>query len=217
MDIRGNSPDSLGDNMPTLHSTLTGADLHEVKGAAGASAGQVYRADGAGSAGFVDPFTLSNIRLQSTISNFNSGSVTPGAVDTPVVATFDSTQSNSDITMSSTGLITIVTSGLYFVTVNCNIGRSNSTATAILAARMLINGIQFGFTQSSVMTTNTSARPVQFNILRAFSAGDTIQIQIMRDSAGQNDGGLVPQAITSATWGDSPSFFMRVSKILGGS
>lgn len=35
--------------MATLHSTITGADNHEPKGAESASAGQVYRSDGSGS------------------------------------------------------------------------------------------------------------------------------------------------------------------------
>lgn len=202
--------------MPTLHSTLTGADLHEVKGAAGASAGRVYSSDGSGSASFVVPTTLANIQVTSTISNSNSSAINPSAVDTPITAGFDSTVSNSDVSMNSSGLITIVTGGLYSLTFNCNIGRSNSTGTAIVAARLLVNGSQFGFTQSSSLVTNTSSRPVQFNILRAFTGGDTLQVQVLRDSAGNNDGGFVPQLITLAGWGESPSYFVRISKILGG-
>lgn len=202
--------------MPSLHSTLTGADLHEVKGAAAASAGQVYRSDGSGSASFVSPTTLTNIQVTSTITNFNSSAINPSAADTPITAGFDSTVSNSDVSINSSGLITIATSGLYNLTFNCNIGRSNTTGTAIVATRLLINGAQFGFTQSAALATNTSSRPVQFNILRAFAAGDTIQVQLLRDSAGTNDGGFVPQLITLAGWGESPSYFVRISKILGG-
>ena len=202
--------------MPTLHSSLTGSDLHEVKGAAGATAGHVYRANGSGSAAFVAPTTLTNIQVSNTITNSNSSAINPSAVDVPVTAGFDASVSNSDVAINLSGLITISTAGLYFLTFNCNIGRSNSTGTAIVAARLLVNGSQFGFTQSSSLVTNTSSRPAQFNILRAFNAGDTLQVQVMRDSAGTNDGGLIPQPITVASWGDSPSYFVRISKILGG-
>ena len=41
--------------MSTPHSTLTGADLHEPKGAAAATAGQVYTADGAASGAWAVP------------------------------------------------------------------------------------------------------------------------------------------------------------------
>lgn len=203
--------------MPTLHSALTGTDLHEVKGAAGATAGHVYRADGSGSASFVDPKTLANIGIASSLSNSNSSDINPSVLDTAITAGFSSTVANSDISMDSSGLITILTSGLYNFTFNCNIGRSNNTGTAILATRLLINGSQFGFTQSASLVTSTSSRPVQFNVLRAFSASDTIQVQLMRDSAGVNDGGFISQAITLGTWGDGPSYFVRASKIAGAS
>lgn len=202
--------------MPTLHSALSGADLHEVKGAAGASAGQVYRADGGGSAAFVTPTLLTNIQVANTLSNSNTSSINPSVVDTPITAGFDATVSNGDIVINSSGLITLQTAGLYFMTINCNIGRSTATGTAIVATRLLINGSQFGFTQAASLVTNTSSRPVQFNILRSFSALDTIQVQLMRDSAGTNDGGFISQPITTASWADGPSFFIRISKILGG-
>ena len=113
--------------MPTAHSTLTGSDLHEVKGASGATAGHVYRADGAGSASFVAPSTLSVVTISSSLSNSNTSSISPSATDTPVTAGFSSTEANSDVSMDSSGLITILTPGLYELTFNCNIGRSNGT------------------------------------------------------------------------------------------
>lgn len=202
--------------MPTLHSTLTGADLHEVKGASSATAGQVYRADGIGSAGFVNPTSLTNIQYASTLTNFNSAAINPSVVDVAITAGFDATVFNADVNLNSSGLMTILSSGLFDFTFNANIGRANATGNAIVATRLLINGTQFGFTQASLLATNQSSRPVQFRVTRAFNTGDTVQVQVMRDSAGNNDGGFLPQAITLGTWGDGPSYFVRVSKILGG-
>lgn len=48
------------------HSTLTGADLHEPKGAAAATSGYVYAADGAGGGSWVDPNTLVTATAFST-------------------------------------------------------------------------------------------------------------------------------------------------------
>lgn len=53
------------------HSTLTGADLHEPKGAATASVHQVYAADGAGSGAWTATPTFSNYTATASIFNLN--------------------------------------------------------------------------------------------------------------------------------------------------
>ena len=54
------------------HSTLTGADLHEPKGVAAATAGQVYQTNGAGSGSHVNNYytllvTISNVSSAQTV------------------------------------------------------------------------------------------------------------------------------------------------------
>lgn len=201
--------------MASRHSFLTGSDLHEVKGAAGATAGHVYSADGLGSASFVHPTTLENVEIVNTISNFNSANISPSGTDTPLVAGFSSTVSNTDVTMDSSGVITVNTTGVYRFTFNLNFGRSTNTSTAIVLARLLINDVQFGFTQGVTIDSNASTRPVQIDVITQASASDTYKVQIMRDSAGQNDGGLRVIAVTDTDWQDIHSYWVRVSRIQG--
>lgn len=197
------------------HSALTGSDLHEVKGAAAASANTIYVADGLGSASFVLPTTLTNISVNSIISNSRTADITPAVLDVPVDATFDGTVSNSDVTMASTGLITINTAGVYHVTFNMNFSRTAGAGTSIMGARLLLNGSQFGFTQGVVQPDNVTARPVQITIIKPFAAADTMIVEIMRDSGGINNGHLDYQTITPAGWGDIPSYWVRVAKWTG--
>lgn len=201
--------------MATRHSLLTGSDLHEVKGAAGATSGYVYSADGLGSAAFVEPSTLNNVEIVNTISNYSSADISPSATDTPIICGFDSTVTNDDITMDSSGVITINTSGLYRFTFNLNFGRATNTSTAIVLARLLINDVQFGFTQGVTLDSNTSIRPVQIDVIANATATDTYKVQLMRDSAGQNDGGLRIISVTDAGWGDIRSYWVRISRLQG--
>lgn len=201
--------------MASLHSTLTGADLHEVKGAAGATANYVYAANGLGSASFVLPSTLQNLVLVNTISNSRSVDINPVVLDTPIDATFDGTVSNSDINMNASGVITFNTAGVYFTTFNLNFGRTAGAGTAVVAARLLLNGAQFGFTQVLRMDDAVNTRPAQFNIIRGYNAADQIKVEVMRDSSGINNGGLLSVPITPAGWGDVPSYWVRVSKWAG--
>lgn len=63
--------------MTIQHRLLTGADLHEPKGAASAAAGNVYVADGAGS-GAWDKLTVANVDV-TAITNGDIVKVTGGA------------------------------------------------------------------------------------------------------------------------------------------
>lgn len=197
------------------HSTLTGSDLHEVKGAATASANTILKADGLGSAQFVLPTTLTNLQLTNTITNSQTADIFPAVVDVPVAATFASNQANSDVDIASSGIITLLTAGVYHTTFNLNFGRTTGAGNAIVAARLLLNGVQFGFTQSMTLSDANFIAPAQFNIIRAYAANDTLQIQIMRDSAGINNGGLRATAITPGTWSDVPSYWVRIAKFVG--
>lgn len=67
--------------MPTAHASLTGADLHEPKGVAAASAGAVYVATGSGSGAWTVP-TLATIDSGVPASAGASGTLGQIAYDT---------------------------------------------------------------------------------------------------------------------------------------
>ena len=201
--------------MAIQHSNIADVDRHENKGASTATAGHVLKANGDGTTSFVSPLTIGNIQFVSTLSNSNSSTINPSVVDVPIVAGFNSTQSNSDITMDSTGLITVNTTGLYSFAFNLNFGRASNTGTAITVARLLVNDVQFGFTQGIVQDSTANTRPVRIDLFLSLVAGDELKVQIMRDSAGNNDGGLYAQLITVGSWGDVQSYFVRASRVVG--
>lgn len=45
------------------------------------------------------------------------------------------------------------------------------------------------------------------------TAGQTFAVQIMRDSAGSNLGGVYPQAATVTAWGTAPSALLVISRL----
>lgn len=198
-----------------LHSELTGSDLHEPKGADGASANTILRADGAGGTSWVSPLQNTNIQYASVISASRSANIFPSATDTPITAGFDANVANSDISINTSGLITVLTPGLYSFTFNMNFGRVSSAGTVILAARLLKNGTQFGFTQGATLSDSNNSRPTQANLEMDLLASDTLQVEVLRDSAGNNEGGLLAIPVTLSGWGDIPSYWVRVRKIIG--
>lgn len=197
-----------------LHKDLTGADLHEPKGVATADSGQVYVADGSGSGSWTDLLN-SPPSLSPSLENKSSSSINPTAVDSPVDATFDTTVSNSDVTIANTGIITFTQGGVYFVTFNMNFGRTSGAGTAVVAARLLVNGSPSGFVQGMSLSDSTSARPVQFTIFRNFPAATNLRVQVMRDSSGINNGGLTATPTAAGGWDDIPAYWVRITKLNG--
>lgn len=196
------------------HVNITDPNIHEPKGASTAANGKVLKANGDGSTSWVSPKVLDNVVL-NTLFNANNSNILPSAVDTPIIAGFSSTVSNSFVTIDSSGTITCNSTGYYTIKFSYNFGRSTATGNAVLAARVLVNDVQVGYTRSAVLAANSNSRYIEDVVYLDLNAGDVVKVQIMRDSSGTNDGGLYAVAITPAAWTDVPSFSVAVTRMEG--
>lgn len=87
-----------------LHSALTGADLHESKGAASASLGQVAVANGAGSAPFTNLSYNYLTNTPVTPTQYFNGTAVPGS---PKILTYVLTASTGNWSQAITGITTL--------------------------------------------------------------------------------------------------------------
>lgn len=202
--------------MSIQHANIADANRHETKGASTAAAGQVHRANGNGTTSWVNPDTLANISIGSVIEGISLTNQGPTSVDTPYQVTWGGGSSNADVSIASSGVVTINTTGLYFVTFNLNLGRANTTGIATLVARLLVNDNPTGFVQAVKIDTSANVHPLNASILRSFNASSTIKVQLIRDSGGNNDGGLITVDPVLSGWENSPSAAIRIQRIAGG-
>ena len=204
------------------HKDIPDAQLHQIKGAASASSGQVPIATGSGTTafGFLDWTQVANkptsSGYQAKLSAFSGVNQNPSAVDTPLQITFGSAQTTSDVSISSAGVITFNTSGNYLIDIFLRFGRSTSTGNAIVLNRILKNGAQILNSNGVILSAATQTIPFSAAIPLTMSAGDTITMQVARDSAGTNDGGLFVVSPTIAGWNIVPSATVVVNKFVGG-
>lgn len=204
------------------HKDIPDAQLHQIKGAASASSGQVPIATGSGTAafGFLDWSQVANkptsSGYQSKLSSFSSVNQSPSAVNTPLQITFGSAQSTADVSISSAGVITFNTSGNYLIDIFLRFGRSTSTGNAILLNRILKNGAQILNSNGLILSAATQTIPFSAAIPLTMAAGDTMTMEVARDSAGTNDGGLFVISPTIAGWNIVPSATVVVNKFVGG-
>lgn len=202
--------------MAIQHVNIADADRHEAKGASTATAGQVLRANGVGGTSFVNPNTLANINVSSSIEGVSNVTQGPVATDVAYQVTWGAGTSNSDVNIAANGVVTILTAGLYMITVQLNVGRTTNTGTATSFVRMLVNDVESGFVQGSKIETAADVKTTRIFAIRSHAANDTIKVQFVRDSSGSNDGGLIVLDPVIATWSNSPSAAIRIQKIAGG-
>jgi len=193
------------------HKDIADAQRHEAKGASTAAAGQVLVANGDGTTSFE---FLETGGYEFVISNYSTAaSQNPSAVDTPLQVEFGALATSTDASIATDGTITFNTAGKYMVTLFLRFGRTSGAGTSILLNRLLYNGVQFLRTNAIAMTDAAATHPFSATLLIEATAADTLKVEIARDSAGINNGGLIRTTPSTLGWHASPSASVVISKV----
>jgi len=137
----------------------------------------------------------------------------PSATDTPLQVEFGAAQTNPDVTLTVGGRITFVTSGLYAATTVYRCGRGGASAAARLIIAYKINGNWVGSITATLLDTSDEAVSVTQTGFWNMTAGDYVDVFIIRDSSGNNDGGLYSFNPTLAGVPDVPSASTVIQKM----
>lgn len=139
----------------------------------------------------------------------------PTAVDTALQLVFGAAQKSvSDpVMINAAGLVTFNVAGNYAVRIKLQCGRTGATGTSILLSRLLLSGTQIGSTACVKLTQTDATTPTESRVVLNPTAGQTLAVQIMRDSAGSNFGGVYQQAATVTAWGTAPSALLVISRL----
>lgn len=139
----------------------------------------------------------------------------PTVVDTPLQLSFGAAQGSASdpVMINAAGLVTFNIAGNYAVRVKLQCGRTGATGTSILLSRLVLGGTQLGSAACVKLTQTDATTPTDSRVVMNATAGQTFQVQIMRDSAGSNFGGVYPQTATVAAWGIAPSALLVISRL----
>ncbi|EJE9216750.1 hypothetical protein DLN05_23105 [Salmonella enterica subsp. enterica serovar Newport str. CFSAN000834] len=139
----------------------------------------------------------------------------PTAVDTALQLTFGAAQgtASNPVMINTAGLVTFNATGSYAVRVKLQAGRTGASGTSILLSRILVNGAQYGSPAATKLVSADVTIPIESRVAINATAGQTMAVQIMRDSAGTNFGGVYPQTATVAAWGVAPSALLVISRL----
>lgn len=131
----------------------------------------------------------------------------PSAVDTALQLTFGAAQG------SASDPVMINAAGNYAVRIKIQAGRTGASGTSILLSRILVNGAQYGSPAATKLVSAETTIPIESRVVINPTSGQTFAVQIMRDSAGTNFGGVYPQAATVTAWGTAPSALLVISRL----
>jgi len=204
------------------HKLIADADRHEPKGASTATVNQVlkFNGDGTSTPGFISYNDLTNKPIvtgyqQILYASSTASNQQPGATNTPLQIEFGPAQSLTDVTLSSTGLITFLTAGQYGLELFLRFGRTTAAGSVVMFNRVLKNGVQLFNSNSITLVDSAQTIPFSATLMVSVAANDTFAFQIMRDSAGLNNGGLFQTTPSAAGWNLSPTASIAINKFKG--
>lgn len=209
--------------MPNInHVDILDADRHQPKGASTALVKQVLTSNGDGTTYFGYP-NYNDITGKPTIKGYQqilygasaASNQNPTAVNTALQVEFGAAQSLTDVSLSSAGLLTFLKEGQYLIELSYRFGRTAATGSAVLFSRALVNGTQILASSSATLVDTALVIPVTHTIALSPAVNDTFVLQVIRDSAGLNNGGLTQTTPNAAGWNTSPSANLTVYKYIG--
>lgn len=138
----------------------------------------------------------------------------PTTTGTALTVAFGGAQKTSadPVMISASGVVTFNVAGNYAIRVKLQAGRTGASGTSILLSRVLLGGVQFGSPAATKLASADSTTPIESRVVNAV-AGQNFAVEIMRDAAGSNFGGLYPQAATVTSWGVAPSALLVISRL----
>ncbi|UNY50440.1 neck protein [Salmonella phage PhiSEP1] len=135
----------------------------------------------------------------------------PTTTGTALTVSFGGAQKTSadPVMINASGVVTFN----YAIRVKLQAGRTGASGTSILLSRVLLGGAQFGSPAATKLASAESTIPIESRVVVNAAAGQTFTVEIMRDAAGSNFGGLYPQAATVTSWGVAPSALLVISRL----
>lgn len=160
-------------------------------------------------------YAAAGVKEVEVLRAFSTVAQAPTAVDTPLQVAFGAAQGApaDPVMINAAGLVTFNQAGNYAVRVKLQCGRTGASGTSILLSRLVLGGAQFGSAACVKLTQTDATTPTDSRVVMNPTAGQALQVQIMRDSAGSNFGGIYPQAATVASWGTAPSALLVISRL----
>lgn len=149
--------------------------------------------------------------LANILAAQNDNDQIPAGLGVTLQVSYGPPQANATVSLDANGTLTFLEDGAYLVITNLYFVRTTTPGVSIMFLRFLLDGVQSGNPVAIEMTENGTSQFQQFLLAGQVTAGTELSVEVIRDSAENNDGQL--EAFTSTDgWGNAPSSIIRVLK-----
>lgn len=125
---------------------------------------------------------------------------------------FGSYATNAIVTLEADGEVILKVDGHYHAEIRLQVGRIGAAGTSLLLVRCLKNDVQYGGGSAFKLDNSDVLFPCVAILHLDMAIDDTLKFQIMRDSSGDNSGGLY-MTDPSDGWNNIPSANITITKI----
>ena len=152
-------------------------------------------------------------QLPEVLLGFSFDNQDPITTDTPIKIELGGTigDSNDQVSMVD-NVIHINQEGTYLFRMIFSVTRPSSVGIAFIFIRGLVNGVQLGNPVAVSLSDDDMTIPLEYTFSSFLPAGTTLSMEMYRDSAGTDSGGLtsLPSLIG---WGNAPSASIRITRL----
>lgn len=137
----------------------------------------------------------------------------PTLVDIALQIEFGIAQKSSSdpVMIDALGNVTFNQAGNYLAEMTVQFGRSGASGTSLLFGRILINGVAILNSPAVKLPNADSLSVIQFNIpVLNIPATAILTFEIIRDSTGNNSGGLFQNTPIASGWNPSPTAILNI-------
>lgn len=151
------------------------------------------------------------LRAPSTVNQL------PSATGAALQVSFGAAQkaATDPVMINAAGLVTFNTAGNYAVRIKLQCGRAGATGVVTLASRILLSGGQYGSSAAVRLDNANTIMPTESRVVVNATAGQTMAIQIVRDTVDSsiNAGGLYAIQPATSGWATAPSALLVISRL----
>jgi len=141
----------------------------------------------------------------------------PSTTNVPLTVEFGAAQNSvsDDVMMDVSGVVTFNKQGKYSIKVVLQAARHvTSQPASLIGIRWVMNATQLNSSRLVALSSDDINVPFEETIIVDAAASDTLELQIIRDSAGNDSGGLFSTVLNASGWASSPSATITILKLV---
>jgi hypothetical protein len=155
------------------------------------------------------------ILVENALVSANITDQLPVGLGTALQVVFGAPQTTTWFDLDALGNITCLVADEYTTRIKFAVGRRGApSGVSQIYTRALINGVAQGFSSHAILDNPDVEIPFDFEGVGPLAVNDILTFEIIRDTDGNNSGGLYAGNPTVIDWAPSPSASLTMSRFV---